>query len=107
MLRQAWWWSVPGYVAATLAVGMMAQRRCMQGYKSYSQAHIDKALDMVHEGAALADAENASGVPYSSIRRFLAKCRAHPGPCKGAKYREGFFAVSYQDQNPANDPELL
>ena len=91
---ELWWCYVPG------ARVYISRRRHWRGYKEYTKADIDRAIELVHNGASLIEAEKATRVPDSSIRRFLKKCTAHPGPCKGASLRQGPFLQSAQSAEP-------
>ena len=82
-LRRPFLVFVPGYVMDR------PLRRYVPGYKCYSKEDVDRALELVHEGATSIEAAKATRVPDSSIRRLLRKCTAHTGLCKGARHRPG------------------
>ena len=90
---ELWWYYVPG-------ARFYVRRRHWRGYKEYTKADIDRAIELVHNGASLVEAEKATRVPDASIRRFLKKCTAHPGPCKGANLRQGSYLQSAQSAGP-------
>ncbi|KAL8615719.1 hypothetical protein ACOMHN_007472 [Nucella lapillus] len=58
-------------------------------YKMYSEEDRKRALDMVHEGASLKQAEAATGVPKTTVMRLTKSCSAHSGICFSAKTRPG------------------
>lgn len=89
---ELWWCYVPGPGTSFF------KRRLWRGYKEYTQEDVDRAIALVHDGASLVEAEKTSRVPDASIRRFLKKCTAHAGPCKGANLRAAAPAWDTQFQ---------
>lgn len=57
------------------------------GYKNYLRQDLDRAMDMVHDGAALGEIVRATGVPKTTIRRYMKSCKEHAGACRGANMR--------------------
>ena len=54
------------------------------GYKNYLRQDLDRAMDMVHDGAPLSDITKVTGVPKTTIRRYMKSCKEHSGACRGA-----------------------
>ena len=55
--------------------------------QDYCQKDVEMAVNLVHGGASLLEAQGMTNVPGTSLRRFLKECTLHSGPCKGAKFR--------------------
>lgn len=57
--------------------------------KMYTEQDRILAVELVHNGSAIGRAGARSGVPKTSLIRFLRACHAHSGPCRGALFRDG------------------
>ncbi|KAL8608908.1 hypothetical protein ACOMHN_063037 [Nucella lapillus] len=79
------------YYVQSVRLPLFRVGRVGRSYKAYSQEDIQQAIELIHSGASLIEAETATRVPDATIRRFLKKCAAHDGPCKGAKFRPDFY----------------
>ena len=55
--------------------------------RMYSEEDRVRALDMIHGGATLKQAEHATGVPKSTVMRMTKTCKTHTGICHNAKNR--------------------
>ena len=64
-------------------------------YKKYTQADTARALQLVHEGLSLSEAQRRTRVPLTTIFRLTKRCLEHKGRCRGA----------YSAAPVAGDPE--
>ena len=82
--RGTWLMFVPG--PHTFLRGRKGRQ--LRGFRAYTEADAIRAMDCIHDGASLRQAEMATGVPEATIRRLLKRCTEHGSvPCKGANRR--------------------
>ena len=90
--------------------GWMDQPRYYSRYRAYRTSYNDndmeRAIEMVHNGSTLAEAEFLTKVPQATLRRRLLKCQMHHGPCKGAFKPQKplpISSVSVNQEGPQNE----